>query len=550
MKIKTIANLGRFKDIVFTLIKYGFGGMVEHLDFPGKHEKRGTSYVDRRLGTYERFRMALEDLGPTFIKFGQIMSLRSDLLPKELVLELGKLQDEVAPVDFSLIRKVVEENVKCPMEDLFILFEEKPIAAASLSQVHRAILKESRQAVAVKVQRPNIRNTIETDLNILEVIADQIHEHLTEYSIYDFPGLVRLTRRNIQRELNFNREARYMTIARAGMEGMKGVYIPRAFTDLCTPSLLIMELIEGSKLKELDLSNLENPEPLARRGLKLTIKQILEDGFFHADPHPGNLLITKDQVLCILDWGMVGRLTEGERFDLIDFLYAIVDQDSKRLVDALLVIAKAEEDIDQRRLERDLMDILDSYLSIPLKDLNLGSLILEITDLLREYRLHLPPDLFVMLKALITAEGTARMIYPDLDVVSQAEPFLRKAAAKRLKPGFLIKKLQTAISRILTYRGNLNKRIIQIIEKVDRGELNIRFEHKNLGGLRNTLENISSRLTFGIIIAAMIIGSSMIITTGVKPLLFGFPAIGMIGYIISAVAGLWLIYNIIKTRRY
>ena len=550
MKIKTIANLGRFKDIVFTLIKYGFGGMVEHLDFPGKHEKEGSAFVDKRLGTYERFRMALEDLGPTFIKFGQIMSLRSDLLPKELVFELGKLQDEVAPVDFSLIRKAVEDNIRCPMEDLFILFEEKPIAAASLSQVHRAVLKESRQAVAVKVQRPNIRNTIETDLNILEVIADQIHERLAEYKIYDFPGLVRLTRRNIQRELSFNREARYMTIARAGMEGMEGVYIPKPFIDLCTPSLLIMELIEGSKLKELDLKNLENPEPLARRGLKVTIKQILEDGFFHADPHPGNLLITKDHVLCILDWGMVGRLTEGERFDLIDFLFAIVDKDSKKLVDALLVIAKAEEEIDHRRLERDLIDILDSYLSTPLKDLNLGSLILEITDLLREYRLRLPPDLFVMLKALITAEGTARMIYPELDVISQAEPFLRKAAAKRFSPGFLMKRLQGMISGILTYRGNLNKRFIQIIEKVDRGELNIRFEHKNLGGLRNTLENISSRLTFGIIIAAMIIGSSMIITTGVKPLLFGFPAIGMIGYIISAVAGLWLIYNIIKTRRY
>jgi ubiquinone biosynthesis protein len=550
VKIKTIANLGRFKDIVFTLIKYGFGGMVEHLDFPGKHEKEGSSFVDKRLGTYERFRMALEDLGPTFIKFGQIMSLRSDLLPKELVFELGKLQDEVAPVDFSLIRKAVEDNIRCSMEDLFILFEEKPIAAASLSQVHRAVLKESRQAVAVKVQRPNIRNTIETDLNILEVIADQIHERLAEYKIYDFPGLVRLTRRNIQRELSFNREARYMTIARAGMEGMKGVYIPKPFIDLCTPSLLIMELIEGSKLKELDLKNLENPEPLARRGLKVTIKQILEDGFFHADPHPGNLLITKDHVLCILDWGMVGRLTEGERFDLIDFLFAIVDKDTKKLVDALLVIAQAEEEIDHRRLERDLIDILDSYLSTPLKDLNLGSLILEITDLLREYRLRLPPDLFVMLKALITAEGTARMIYPELDVISEAEPFLRKAASKRFSPGFLMKKLQGMISGILTYRGNLNKRFIQIIEKVDRGELNIRFEHKNLGGLRNTLENISSRLTFGIIIAAMIIGSSMIITTGVKPFLFGFPAIGMIGYIISAVAGLWLIYNIIKTRRY
>lgn len=550
MKIKTIANLNRFKDIVFILIKYGFGSMVEHIDFPGKSEKQKAAYVDRKLGIYERFRMALEDLGPTFIKFGQIMSLRSDLLPKELVLELRKLQDEVAPVDFSLIRQVVEENIGQSMEDFFILFEETPLAAASLSQVHRAVIKDTRQAVAVKVQRPNIQSKIETDLNILETIADQIHDRLAEYKIYDFPSLVRLTRRNIHRELNFIREARYMTIARARMKKMEGIYVPKAFTEFCTPQLLVMELIKGSKLKELDLKNLENPEPLARRGLRVTIKQILEDGFFHADPHPGNLLITEEQVLCILDWGMVGRLTEGERFDLIEFLFAIVDMDSKRLVDALLVIANSREEINRRRLERDLMDILDSYLAIPLKELNLGSLILEITELLREYRLRLPPDLFIMLKALITAEGTARLIYPDLDVISQAEPFVRKVAAKRYRPALLLSKLQTTLSRILTYRGNISRRFVQIVEKVDRGELNIRFEHKNLGGLRNTLENTASRLTIGIIIAAMIIGSSMIITTGVKPLLFGYPAIGMIGYIISAIAGLWLIYNIIKTRRY
>lgn len=550
MKFKTIANLNRFKDIVFILIKYGFGRMVEPLDLPGKTEAEKASYPDKRLGFYERFRMALEDLGPTFIKFGQIMSLRSDLLPKELVLELRKLQDEVPPVEFDSIRKVIEENLGHSLEDMFILFEEKPLAAASLSQVHRAVLKEGRQAVAVKVQRPNIQNKIETDLNILETIADQIHERLAEYKIYDFPSLVRLTRRNINRELNFIREARYMTIARVRMENIEGVYIPKAYTELSTSQMLIMELIDGKKLKELDLKNLENPEPLARRGLRVSIKQILEDGFFHADPHPGNLLITENEVMCILDWGMVGRLSEGERYDLIEFLYAIVDRDSNRLVDALLVIADAREEVDRRRLERDLMDILDSYLSVPLKDLNLGALILEITELLRDYRLRLPPDLFIMLKALITAEGTARLIYPDLDVISQAEPFVRKVASKRYKPQLLFKKLRVTFSRILNYRGNLSKRFVQIVEKVDRGELNIRFEHKNLGGLRNTLENISSRLTIGVIIAAMIIGSSMIITTGVRPFLFGFPAIGMIGYIISAIAGLWLIYNIIKTRRY
>ncbi len=549
MKIKTIANLGRFKDIIFILIKYGFGGIVERLELPSIIVKNGDR-VDKRMSVYERFRMALEDLGPTFIKFGQIMSLRSDLLPKPLVLELRKLQDDVAPVEFARIRKVAEDSFERPLEDIFILIEEEAVAAASLSQVHRAVLKDTRQPVAVKIQRPDIRKTIETDLDILGAIAEQIDERLSEYEIYDLPGLVHLTRRNIERELNFNREAGYMKIARANRSDTPGVHIPEPINKYCTESVLVMELIEGKKITQLAPGTIQDPEELAKRGLRLTIKQILEDGFFHADPHPGNILIDDRQNMCLLDWGMVGRLTEEERYDLIDFLYAIVENDSSRLVESLLVITAAEGEVNRRRLERQLLDILDAYMAVPLKDLNLGAMILDITELLRENRLRLPPDLFIMLKALITVEGTARQIYPELDVISEAAPYLRDVAAERLSPGKLFKRFKSTIYRLLTYRGKLNRRFVGIVDKIDRGELTLRFEHKKLGGLQNTLENIFSRLTFGIIIAAMIIGSSMIITTGVEPFLFGFPAIGIIGYIISAVVGIWLIINIIKTRRY
>jgi ubiquinone biosynthesis protein len=550
VRIKTIANIGRFKDIVFTLFKYGFEDLVGHLEFPGKSEAKKADKVDRRIATYERFRMALEDLGPTFIKFGQIMSLRSDLLPGALVMELRKLQDEVAPFDFVSAKKVVEQSLQKSLEDVFVVFEEKPVAAASLSQVHRAVLKESRQAVAVKVQRPYIRNKVATDLDILEYLSEMLQDRLAELEIYDFPGLVRLTRRNIERELNFKREVRYMTIARSHLGDLEGVKIPKPYPEFSTANLLVMEMMDGKKLKDFNLEKLENPEILARCGLRVTIKQILEDGFFHADPHPGNLLISENNTLSLLDWGMVGRLTDADRYELIEFLYAIVDKDSRRLVDALLVITIQEDEINQRRLERDLLDILDSYLSVPLKDLNLASLILDITDLLHEYHLRLPPDLFIMLKALITAEGTARLLYPELDAISEAEPFLRQVSAQRFKPAPLWRKFKTIINKLFTYRGDFSRQVFGIIKKIDEGEINLKFEHQNLGGLQNTLENIFSRLTFGIIIASMVISSSMIITTGVKPLLFGFPAIGIIGYFISAIAGMWVVYNIIKSRRY
>lgn len=550
MRIKTIANIGRFKDIVFTLIKYGFEDLVGHLEFPGKSEAEKTARVDKRIATYERFRMALEDLGPTFIKFGQIMSLRSDLLPEALVLELRKLQDEVAPFGFLSAKRVVEKSLQKPLEDVFVVFEENPVAAASLSQVHRAILKESRQAVAVKVQRPHIHDKVDTDLNILESLAERLQDRLAELEIYDFPGLVRLTRRNIERELNFKREVRYMTIARANLGNLNWVKIPKPYPEFSTSNLLVMEMMDGQKLKDLNFEKLENPKAMAQCGLRITIKQILEDGFFHADPHPGNLLISENNTMSLLDWGMVGRLTERDRYELIDFLYAIVDKDSNRLVEALLIITIQEDEVNRRRLERDLMDILDSYLTVSLKDLNLASMILDITELLREYRLRLSPDLYIMLKALITAEGTARLLYPELDVISEAEPFLRQVSAYRFKPGPLWRKFKITLSRIFTYRGDLSRQVFGIIKKIDKGEINLRFEHQNLGGLQNTLENIFSRLTFGIIIGSMIIGSSMIITTGVKPFIFGFPAIGIIGYFISAIVGMWVIYNIIKSKRY
>ncbi|MEJ2586037.1 MAG: AarF/UbiB family protein [Deltaproteobacteria bacterium] len=549
MDIRTLAKLGRFKDVISSLLRYGFDDLVHRLDLPGMDLIRKWTHADTQIGTYERIRHVLEDLGPTFIKFGQIMSLRPDLLPKSLIEELSKLQDDVATEPFEDIKEAVQHQLGRPLEDVFSIFDAKPLAAASLSQVHRAVLRDEGWIVCVKVQRPGIRKKIQTDLDILAAIAHRLHERSEELQFYDLPKLVRVTRRTLLREIDFKREARNMKIARSyNKDG--AIHIPEPHEAYCAEGLLIMEYVQGTKMKEMNRSELSSPMALAKQGLQAAIKQILEDGFFHADPHPGNMLIMEGNRLCLLDWGMVGRLTEREQDDLLDLLSALVDKDPRGLAQALLHMSEERRPVDLQALERDLMEALDIYYSVPLKDLNVGHLLLLITDLLGEYRLKLPSDLVIMIKSLVTAEGTARLIYPELDVFTEAETYIKRLALKRLEPRALWQRFHTSLSRFFFLQRDIPVRISRIINKMESGELSIRFTHENLRGLRMTIENASSRMAFSIIIAALIIGSSMIVTTGIGPLLFGFPALGIVGYIISGVLGLWLVFNIIRAKRY
>jgi ubiquinone biosynthesis protein len=549
MDFLNLAKLGRFKAIVMTLLKYGFDEVVTRLDVPGIELVKKISHAHAELGTYERIRLALEDLGPTFIKFGQIMSLRPDLLPAPLLHELSKLQDEVAPVKFSEARQVVEKSLGRPIDEVFTIFDSEPLAAASLAQVHRGVLKKEGWVVSVKVRRPGIRKMIETDLSILAAIAARLHERSEELASYDLPNLVKVIRRNLIREIDFRQEARNMKIALSYASGSE-IHIPTVYEDYCSEQLLVMEYVLGTKLKDMGEGGLSDPEALAKRGLRAAIKQILDDGFFHADPHPGNLLITAQEGLCLVDWGMVGRLTEKDRYELIDLIKSVVDKDSDGLVHALLRLCKKRDLIDTRALERQILTILDSFHAVPLKDLNIGQMLLEITALVRDYHLTLPPDLVIMVKALVTAEGTARRIYPDLDVVTEAREQVTQVAVERFRPALLWRAIRTTISDLLAAQSEIPARLREILEKLERGELGLRFHFEELGRLIHTLENSSNRLTFGIIIAALIIGSSMIITTGIGPLLFGFPALGVIGYMISGILGLWLVFNIIRSRKY
>lgn len=548
MDLSTIKHVGRLKNIIVVLLKYGFDDVVERLEIPGKLLLQKVARVGDHVSHAERLRLALEELGPTFVKFGQILGMRPDLLPPEFVSELRRLQDEVRPLPFAEIRRQVERHLDRPLDEVFIQFDEAPLASASLAQVHRAVLREEREPVAVKVQRPEIAGDIDSDIAIMEMIAGQLHRKMEAAVAYDLPGLVEDFEQTIHRELDYRREARHMRIFQANFAGDPKVNVPRLYDDFCTRELLVMELVEGVKLNEAAPGDEEQRRDLARRGLHIVVKQILEDGFFHADPHPGNVVVRPDGSLCMLDCGMVGRLTREMRFRLTDLIHAAVNKDSERLLDVLLDLTRETGRVNRQELQRDLLDLLDGYHSLPLQQLDVGGLLTEITDVLCEHRLVLPRNLAFMIKALVIAEGIARELDPELNVIAEIEPQVRQLTLEQWKPENIWRGLRGSLSRLWALQQQLPRRVGQITEKLESGELAIQFRHENLDGLQKTIRNSGNRLTVGIIIAAVVIGSSLIITAGVGPRLFGFPAIGLAGYVISALFGLWVVYNIMRSR--
>ena len=551
MDILALSKLGRFRDIVAVLFKYGFDDVAERLQLPGKIFISKTSITTKDMTTWERLRRCMEDLGPTFVKFGQILSLRGDLLPADLIKELEKLQDSVAPVPYADIKEVLQKALKTPLDEIFSVIDEEPLAAGSLAQVHGAVLKDENIPVALKIRRPDIVRTVEIDLQILEGAAPYLSENLEFARTYDFVNLVKELKRSLLRELNFSLESRNMQIISRNLADEKNIIIPEVYEEYTSSTVLVMDLVEGVKLKNYKPETKEEREQLARTGIRLVVRQVLETGFFHADPHPGNFLIIDGSEVCLLDWGVVGILPPETRFELVELIAAIVDMEAEKVFDILVSLTGANVSlINERLLLRDILEILHLYHSVTIGKLDLGQLLMDLNNMLRTHHIKLPSDLALMFKTMVTVEGTARQIYPELDVIAEIEPFIAKLGIERWSLSQVWRRFTRQLRFYLKLQSNLPGSLQRILQKMEQGELNIKFRHENLSGLQKSLDNVSNRLSFSIILGALIIGSSMIITTGVKPLIFGYPVIGLAGYLISAILGLVVVVSIFRSRKF
>ncbi|MCD6380679.1 AarF/ABC1/UbiB kinase family protein [bacterium] len=550
---KTYRHVKRYRQILSVLFKYGFGGLVDVMNIE-QYLEVGLKIVSRKhrvkletLSRAVRVRMVLEELGPAFIKLGQILSTRPDLLSADFIQELPKLQDDVPPFPFTEVREILENEFGKSLEQIFSSFEEHPLAAASIGQVHRACTLGGEEVV-VKVQRPNIRGTIEVDLEIMMHLAGLAEKHLEGWDVQRPTRIVTEFARTIEKELDYTMESTNMLRFTRQFRDDPDIYIPRVYKEISSKRVLTMEYIDGVKASDISKLKEEGLEPviIAERGFDLVMKQIFVYGFFHADPHPGNIFVLSDNVICFIDFGMMGRVDIESREDFVDLLLSIVRGDEKKATDVLLELASSEKSPDRRMLERDVSELIDRYNYMPLGELEIGNLITQLLKTAALHSLSVPPNLFLMVKALASVEGLGRELDPGFDAVEQATPFIRRVRMGRFKPNRLARDMVDSGTDIFRLLRDVPDEIRKILKLARQGLLKVEFEHRGLEPMLFTHERISNRIAFAIVLAALIIGSALIVLSGVPPRWQEIPIIGLAGFLIAGLMGFWLLITIAR----
>jgi len=550
---RTYRHLNRYRQILSIFFKFGFGDLIERLRLDQYLEvglkmisKRGRPR-DPRLTRAQRIRMAVEELGPAYIKLGQILSTRPDLVPGDFIEELSKLQDRIPPCSFEDIRGIIEEELRGPLENNFLEVDESPLASASIGQVHRGRL-HSGEDVAVKVRRPGIGKLIEVDLEIMLHLATLMERHIAELAPHHPVTIVEEFASTLEKELDFSLEAANIRRFAKDFEDNPAVHIPNVYRELSTPRVLTMEFVEGIKISRLDLLEAAGMDrcTLTVRGADLILRQVFLSGFFHADPHPGNLFVLPGNVICMLDFGMVGIVDRSTREHFVDLIDAVVNRDEPAMVEALLQLTDWESPPDMRRMQREVTDFISRYLYRPLKEVEIGSCLKELIMLAARHSLRIPPDLFLMIKAFATVEGIARQLDPEFDMIAQAAPFLIEVNKERFSPQRLAREALGMSRMLVKLARQFPRDILDIARVIRKQQLKLTVTHQGLQDMLSTHDRISNRISFSIIIAALLIGSALIVISKAPPLIYGISLIGIIGFLAAAIMGIWLLIAILR----
>ncbi|MGD8991775.1 MAG: AarF/UbiB family protein [Desulfobacterales bacterium] len=553
---RTYRHLNRYRQILAILIKYGFGDLLDRLRID-QYIGAGLQVISRKraervekLTRPQRLRLAFEELGPTYIKLGQILSTRPDLVPVDILEELARLQDEVPPFPFEAVRGVIESEFGVSAEEVFDQLDEQPLASASIGQVHKALTRDG-EPVAVKFQRPDIQKIIEVDLEIMLHLATLAERHIQEFEIHRPVKIVEEFARILEKEIDYNNEATNMErIARRFLD-VPHVYIPAVFREFTTSRVLTTELIEGIKISKSEAiveAGLDQ-EIIADRVVGLVFKQAFEYGFFHADPHPGNIFVLANNVICLVDYGMMGLVDRATREAFVDLIDSVVHQQEVRTTQVLLNLTDWDEEPDIRALEREVADFMGRHFYKPLKDMEIGKLLQDLLHLTMRFRLRLPPDIFLMIKALSSIEGVGRALDPDFDLIAHARPFIQQVKLERFGPKRISDDVYDIMSRLLQFLQRFPKDLMDLTGMLRQQRLSLQLEHKGLESMLATQDQTSNRMSFAIIIAALIIGSALIVISEIPPLVFGISLIGIIGYLVAAIMGVWLLVAIIRKGR-
>lgn len=512
-----IQNINRVREIIAVLLKYGFDEVVSSTAL-GKLVPYSSliNPPDAQAPRADRIRRAIEELGPTFIKLAQILSNRPDLIPNALLVEFQKLQSEVPPFSFEAVQRIVEAELGRPLDEVFKYLSQKPIGAASIGQVHKGKLRTG-EMVAVKVQRPAVRELIETDIALLKFVIKRSERYIERQGLLNPMEIVEVFERTIQRELDYRTEARHLQQFKRYYAEQEGFYVPVVYPDFCTERVLTLEHIYGCKIT--DIKTLHSwgldPQAIAVNGLDVYLSQIFEHGLFHADPHPGNIIIQSDGRLCLIDFGMVGKLTKSDKYHLAGIFMGMAQQDARRMTVSLQQLAIDAQIENIRALEMDLAELIEEFSGLEVGDTHIGAMAQRLQQIFYDYQLRMPPNVYLIFRALTILDGIAKEIYPDFQFYEFLKPYGARIFKEQFSPKNIRDNSLASLLQLFSIFNNLPFDTKEIITQIKKGRLHIQVELQGYGQLLTQLQAVFGQLGLSVIAAALFVASALLLPTDI-----------------------------------
>lgn len=555
--LDTARDLGRLQEIVAVLVRHGLGDAVRRVGWADLLEKAGrlvhwdSAAELARLPPPLQVRRALEELGPTFVKLGQILAGRADLFGPEWIAEFEQLHSRVPAVPFEALRAQLTEDLGGEPSQVFAWFDETPLAAASIAQVHRARLHDGSEVV-VKVRRPGIHPVIEADLRLLERLAARAVRQWPDLRPYRPVALVQEFGQSLRRELDLAHECRQAERIAANFAQQPDIVIPKVYWDWTHERVNVQQFVDGipgGELARVDSAGLDR-KLLARRGAQAVMKMVVEDGLFHADPHPGNVFYLPDNRLAFIDFGMVGRLSAQRRDELLKLMLGLVQRDASSVADVLLDWTDGNPSTQEDRLSADVEAFVDTYHGVPLAQLSLASMLADVTTILRRHQLQLPSDLALLIKAFVSVEGMGRHLDPGFHMAGEALPLLKRALRARYHPKVIVRRGWRSLTRLADLMAAVPDDLSRLLRNVRHGGVQVHIEVRHLDRVGDQLDRAASRIAVGLVVAALIVGSSIVMTVRGGPLLWGLPAFGLLGFLGACAGAVWLLRSIMRSGRH
>lgn len=543
-------DLARARQIAGVLVRHGLGDTVRRLGWAEALEKAGhVLHIEHpvdlaHLSPPEQWRSALEELGPAFVKLGQILAGRADLLGPDWIAQFERLHSRAPAANADALRAQLTEDLGAPPEQVFASWDDTPLAAASIAQVHAATLADGTEVV-VKVRRPGIDATVAADLRLLERLAHTAERQWPELQPYRPAELARQLGQSLRRELNLATECRHAERIAQAFADQPEIVIPRVYWDYTHERVNVQQRIRGIPAEDnpaIDAGGVDR-HLLARRGARAVLQMVVRDGFFHADPHPGNLFFLPGERIAFIDFGMVGRVTPERREQLLDLMLGLVQRDADAVAEVLIDWAGAQELADEDGLRGDIEAFVDAYHGTPLAQLSLASMLADVTAILRSHRLALPADLALLIKVFITLEGFGRGLDPGFHMAAEATPLLREALHERYYPRALALRGWAAVRRLARLLGGLPTDLQRLLRAARKGRIQVHIDVQDLRAVSDQLDRAASRIAIGLVVAALIVGSSIVMTVQGGPTLLGLPAFGLLGFLGAVGGALWLLFG-------